>query len=185
MYEAPKRPVIRITFIGSDWVDIQIDGEGVVQHYPTGGNRDYNFTIALDYLRFSHYLKRPAKWGEDWFHDHYLDLKATLVDPDEDYVFGTNVLPQSIDVFGRRWFQRAYGNTYFTADISVDGTLVHTLPKQYGYGDHYLDIAFSWLEDNAYIPRRPRPKPAAWHWAEDYGIALTYEAVDVRREKDL
>jgi len=41
----------------------------------------------------------------------------------------------SIVIVGRKWFQRSAGNTYNTADIIVDGELVHTLKRGYGYED--------------------------------------------------
>lgn len=64
---------------------------------------------------------------------------------------------QSLVINARRWFQKSYGNTYFTADIVVDGELVHTLPFQYGYGEHYQDMANQWLDENGYIDNPPNP----------------------------
>ena len=110
--------------------------------------------------------------------------------PDDAYLFEPPAaVPKSVHVVGRRWFQKSYGNTYFTADIYVDGELVHTLPKQYGYGDHYADMAYTWLEENNRAPMRIRHPNGgvqpAWQVAQDYGFEFTYFAHDVRRERDL
>lgn len=93
-------------------------------------------------------------------------------------------MPKEIEIWGRRWFSRTYGNTYFTARIYVDGQLVHTMPEEYGYGNHYLDRSFEWLEENGYVPMRPRgagnvPEPP-WRWCEQHGIRLNYHAEDIR-----
>ena len=96
---------------------------------------------------------------------------------------------EAIEVQGRRWFRRGPGNTYFTARIYVNDKLVHTLPVQYGYGNHYLDVAFDWLDEHGYInlgknsngSRRDQP----WNYCKDHGIKLSYEAVDVSTRRDL
>lgn len=43
----------------------------------------------------------------------------------------------SIFVHGKTWFDKANGNSYFSAKIYVDGEQVAFLPFQYGYGDQY------------------------------------------------
>lgn len=98
-------------------------------------------------------------------------------------------LPQSIEVRGKRWFQRSYGNTYFSARIWVNGELVHELPKEYGYESAYFDAAWDWLGKNDYLGatwqdedgRRVTP----WQWASENGVQLDYSAEDVKRERDL
>lgn len=90
----------------------------------------------------------------------------------------------SITVIGRRWFDRVNGNTYFTASILVDGKQVHSLPRQYGHGNHYLTVATEWLEKEGYIKREHRSEPL-WQVANREGFILHYEAIDVQRKKDL
>lgn len=95
----------------------------------------------------------------------------------------------SLTVIGRRWFQRTYGNTYNTAQVIVDGETVVKTPRQYGYGDHYLDLAADALEDLGLMPNRERYShggaESLWRWAERNGIKFTSSAIDVPREKDL
>lgn len=58
------------------------------------------------------------------------------------------MLLRVIVIRGRRWFQKSYGNTYFSASIEVDGKIVHTIEYAIGYGDYYLQAAWEWLSEN-------------------------------------
>lgn len=94
-----------------------------------------------------------------------------------------------VHIVARRWFSRNFGNTYFSADIYVNGELVHQIPYAYGHGDHYEEEAFQWLEDHNYIPKRKHSpnggQAAPWRWAEKNNIRLSREVYDVRRRRDL
>jgi hypothetical protein len=57
---------------------------------------------------------------------------------------------KTLQLIGRRWFDRTYGNTYNSVAIYVDGELVASLPYGYGYADYYLQRAMEWLEKNGY-----------------------------------
>lgn len=57
----------------------------------------------------------------------------------------------SIAIHAREWFDRINGNSYFSATIQVDGELVASLPFQYGYGDHYIDMACALLHKKQII----------------------------------
>ena len=46
-----------------------------------------------------------------------------------------------IEVWGKEWFDRVNGNSYFSAKVFLNDELIATLPFQYGYGDHYEDMA--------------------------------------------
>ena len=100
----------------------------------------------------------------------------------------------SIHVGGRRWFQRSYGNTYCSAVVSItfkDGTVeALAIPKQYGYGDFYLQAATDALERAGYMPGRHHAAngsadPAWRYFRDDRGIPFDYSATDVTRERDL
>lgn len=47
-----------------------------------------------------------------------------------------------IEIQAKEWFDRVNGNSYFSANVYIDDDLVAELPFQYGYGDHYIDMAF-------------------------------------------
>lgn len=94
----------------------------------------------------------------------------------------------SITILGRRWFQKSYGNTYFTAYIYVNGEQVHAMPQEYGYGDQYAHSSMDWLEKAGHITRKAYANgghEGIWQTAERLGIAITYHAQDVARERDL
>lgn len=95
---------------------------------------------------------------------------------------------QNIEVIGRRWFQKSYGNTYNTVQIRVNGDLVASLPKDYGYGEMYYQRAGQWLIENGWIKAKKSPHGGypPLHVFRDQGkFKLNYYAIDVPREKDL
>ena len=105
-----------------------------------------------------------------------LGLKKHLVDD--------KALPfKSLEIIGRRWFQRTHGNTYHTAEIVLDGKTVHKTPKEYGYGEQYVASARDWLVENGYLPKRWLIEQL-WH-LRDNGIQYSAHAIDVKRERDL
>ena len=90
--------------------------------------------------------------------------------------------PEKLEVNGRRWFQRSYGNTYFTADIYVNDRRAAYIPESYGYGDYYLQAAAEKLKELGFMPSE---ESVLWRWASDQGIDFQYSAEDVRRMRDL
>lgn len=46
-----------------------------------------------------------------------------------------------IQIIGRRWFQRSYGNTYHSVKVFVNGKEVGYCAHAYGYGDQYINTA--------------------------------------------
>ncbi len=94
----------------------------------------------------------------------------------------------SISVIGRQWFQQSFGNTYFTANILINGEKVGELPFQYGYGDHYIDMAADWLEKHGFIDRDHSDNGSStplWFYRDEFGIAVHTSSTDVQRKKDL
>lgn len=87
----------------------------------------------------------------------------------------------NIEIHGKRWFQKTYGNTYHTARIYVDGELVTTTPMQYGYGEQYMQTAWEWLQCNGYIDGVAKFSSYALR-AELIAVS---SVVDVDRKKDL
>lgn len=92
-----------------------------------------------------------------------------------------------LTVLGRRWFQSLYGNTYFSASISINGETVHKIDFEYGYGDHYLDQSFKALVKLGYIDNESKEyyNEAAWRYCDRKGIKLQSSVSDVTRKKDL
>jgi hypothetical protein len=72
----------------------------------------------------------------------------------------------------RRWFQRTYGNTYFSARVYREGAVCEVLiPFQYGYGSHGLWETVKTLGFSGPLEYRE-----AGH---------TYSEVDVTRKGDM
>lgn len=96
---------------------------------------------------------------------------------------------QQITIFGRRWFERTNGNTYFSVQIWIDDRLAHTIPYEYGYDDQYLQAAMDWLEDNGHIKREHYPESGSTEsphmWRDRTGIKLVASVADVGRKRDL
>lgn len=90
----------------------------------------------------------------------------------------------------RRWFQRLYGNTYFSATVHFDdGTSDIAIPFEYGYGDHGLYQAVEWLGKQGYVTL---PAPHS-NGMKSYNptvllresLGCSYDIIDVNRKKDM
>ena len=95
---------------------------------------------------------------------------------------------KSINISAKEWFDKANGNSYFSADISVDGNVVETLPFQYGYGDHYIDVANQWLQENGFIdnPRHDNGSyTPLWSYCRDHNIDLYTQKAENCLKRDL
>lgn len=89
-----------------------------------------------------------------------------------------------LQIAGRRWFQKSYGNTYFTSAISIDGEYVHTIQQEYGYGQMYEQAAKDWLIETEHLPEFLIDHSLSIYCREN-DIILISQAVDVQRQKDL
>ena len=59
----------------------------------------------------------------------------------------------------REWFDKTYGNSYFSARIWINGKWKITLPFQYGYGDHFKSVAVRALVEEGFIPEQYENRP--------------------------
>ena len=89
---------------------------------------------------------------------------------------------KSLEIFGRRWFQRGPGNTYHTVQVVIDGKTVWKSVRTYGYDDAYEQTAAAWLKEQGFIDRDDCP---LWRYCLDHGIKYQKYATDVQRRKDL
>jgi hypothetical protein len=94
-----------------------------------------------------------------------------------------------IVIYGRRWFQKTYGNTYFSAVGIIDGEVKVKIEFEYGYGDHYVDQITALLEKEGYLPgfihHNNGSTERMWNYCQRNGIKFIYSATDVGRKKDL
>lgn len=61
--------------------------------------------------------------------------------------------PRSVFVEARHYYDKTYGNSYFSARIDVNGKTIGYLPLQYGYESAYQHAALKWLQENGYAPK--------------------------------
>ncbi len=83
---------------------------------------------------------------------------------------------QNIDIKAREWFDKVNGNSYFSARIYINDQEVGILPFQYGYDDHYIDMATAYLHENGFIdsPRHSNgSRGSLWRYCKDNNIRLT------------
>jgi predicted phosphohydrolase len=96
---------------------------------------------------------------------------------------------KTITVIGKRWFQKTYGNTYFSAVGMIDGEVVVTIPFEYGYDGMYLQRTTEEMVKMGLLPGIKKYEhgghEALWCYCSDKDIKLNYSAADVARKKDL
>ena len=92
---------------------------------------------------------------------------------------------KSVEVWGKRWFQKSYGNTYHKVKVYVNDKLIGTSDINYGYGDSYLQTAKQILIEKGYFPRALKNESSLSRFFRDRKIDFTYYVNDVNREKDL
>ncbi len=86
---------------------------------------------------------------------------------------------KTIDINAKEWFDKVNGNSYFSANITLNyGTKSqkdYKLPFQYGYGSHYIDMANQYLIKEGLIEGKRHENgsyPALWHYCKDNKIIL-------------
>ena len=85
---------------------------------------------------------------------------------------------KSLEINGKRWFQKSYGNTYHTVTVFVNGEELKSDIK-YGYENAYLQTAAELLLENGYnVPTDIR---------NAYSMMCRYDhsVEDVKRKKYL
>lgn len=87
----------------------------------------------------------------------------------------------SIEIIGRRWFQKSMGNTYHTVQILLNGELLAESEMNYGYGDHYLQTAMDLIAAHTDL----KPTWPLTVWARENGVDLRISVQDVSRRRDL
>ena len=143
-----------------------------VQDPDSGHNVAY--VVVDDHGHFMVDWDKPAGFAQDVLAERGIDVTQDMPGPKF----------RSLEILGRRWFQRSYGNTYHTTEIILDGELVHKTPRAYGYGDQYVQSAAEWLVREGYLSPLWAGKPL-WQLRDDLGIKYRAQAIDVPRERDL
>ena len=95
---------------------------------------------------------------------------------------------KTIIVQAKEWFDKVNGNSYFSAEVTLNFGLkdqrVHYLPFQYGYGDHYRDAAYKHLQEVGEIPKQEGMK-SYWSYYEDNGIVYRHSKEENCKKREL
>lgn len=80
---------------------------------------------------------------------------------------------KTIDIQAREWFDKTYGNSYFSAIVTIDYGMETEqeikLPFQYGYGDYYKEAAFKALKKAGFLDCGELDR---WTWCKENGVIL-------------
>jgi hypothetical protein len=90
-----------------------------------------------------------------------------------------------VEIWGKRWFQKSYGNTYHKVRVYVNDKLIGTSPIVYGYGDSYLQTGKEILMKSGYFPIALKNTNDLSSFFRKKKIEFIYYANDVKRERDL
>lgn len=95
-----------------------------------------------------------------------------------------------VHISARRWFQKSYGNTYFSLTVTVElkGRMIDvvTVPFEYGYGDHYDTVALQeFIKVINLEGKDPKDFVYLSQFCKEKGITVYNHASDVKRKKDL
>ena len=95
---------------------------------------------------------------------------------------------KTIDINAKEWFDRINGNSYFSAQITINYGMktakAFSLPFQYGYGSHYLDISMKALIEKGFI-KNAREREAIWQYCNDNKIILRYSKEENCLKRDV
>ncbi len=85
----------------------------------------------------------------------------------------------AIDIIALEWFDKVNGNSYFAATVTTNfgqpDQKDYKLPFQYGYGEHYIDMAKQLLMSEGVISIEKRSNgtsEALWSYCRENNIIL-------------
>ena len=89
----------------------------------------------------------------------------------------------TLDINAREWFDKVYGNSYFSAEIILNYGMndSHTikLPFQYGYGDKYIYAAIDELQKQGFTDKK------ILHHLKDNGVIIRTNMQRNCKKRDL
>ena len=97
---------------------------------------------------------------------------------------------QSVVIVCRKWFRSKDGNTYYSAEVVVDGVQLHFIEFAYGYDDTYEHRAWKWIDDNVPLLHKRQLSDGGhvedpWRYCKRVGVAYHPTVAWVGRKKDL
>ena len=97
---------------------------------------------------------------------------------DEEYAKGGVTKPRlkkgdKVEIYGKRWFQKSYGNTYHVTKVYVNGVDIGESDQQYGYDEQYLQTGAKILWNKYNPPYKWNMNNPLW-MLRNYGIDIYY-----------
>lgn len=89
-----------------------------------------------------------------------------------------------LTIHAKEWFDRANGNSYFSAYATINGEFAVKIPFEYGYGEHYQDCVFYELVKLGILDK-DHEFESLWQACLRLEIKLVSDKVRVSRRKDL
>jgi|SRR5882762_2832018 len=87
---------------------------------------------------------------------------------------------KTLDIKAKEWFDKSAGNSYFSAQITIDFALDSEktiyVPIQYGYGDQYLYEALRQLQTAGLLDDKPIYSPS--RYCREHNIILRASLTD-------
>ena len=95
---------------------------------------------------------------------------------------------KTIDVNAKEWFDKVNGNSYFSANISINFGMPSQknlfIPFQYGYGSQYEHEAFQELIKKGFIKNVPE-RTSYWQYYRDQNIIYRHSLQENCKKKEL
>ena len=93
-----------------------------------------------------------------------------------------NKIEKSLFIEGRLWFDKTYGNTYFSNRVWVDGKIAFQMGMEYGYDEQYAHRAIQELQSRGYF--EGEKAPSIWEIRDEMKIDL-YKSATYGKKSEL
>jgi hypothetical protein len=91
-------------------------------------------------------------------------------------------IEKSLFIEARLWFDKTYGNTYFSNRVWIDGKISFQMPMEYGYEEQYAHRAIQELHKRGYF--EGEKVPSVWEIRDEMGIDL-YKVATYGKKSEL
>jgi len=99
---------------------------------------------------------------------------------------------ETIDIEAKEWFDKVNGNSYFsgviTLNYGMNNLKFYKMPFQYGYGNHYIDMATQLLYKENILPIEKHENGTftpLWKICKDKNIILRTTKYENCKKRDL
>lgn len=134
---------------------------------------DFKERVIPEYLHFfEEHLQRDSDYSSGGSMETGGEAKKTLKKGD------------TIQVLGKKWFDKVNGNTYHSVAVYVNNEFVGKNDFEYGYDRQYEETGRKILEQHYNMPNGMGETDSLWR-LNNYGVKVLSNACNVSRKKDL